>query len=86
MKLRLLTLGAAVTSQLGWLGKIIPEIDTLAGTRAGEPKEPVIFNFSSSNNCYPPPALLTMQMMERSSWEVVLEVSEGSHPNIHIIS
>ena len=80
MKSRLLILAAAVTLQSGWPGKIIPEIDTLAGTRAGEAKEAVMFAFShffSSNIFYvlPPPALLTMQMMERSSWEVVLEVS-----------
>ena len=35
-RLRLLILGAAVTLQLDWLGKIIQGTDILAGIRAGE--------------------------------------------------
>merc|ERR1711934_585707 len=53
LKSRLSILGAAVTLQLDWPEKIIPEIDTLGGTRA---------------------ALLTMQTMGRSLWEVELEI------------
>ena len=45
MKSRLLILGAAVTLQLDWLEKIIPEIDTLAGTRGGEAQKAIIFVF-----------------------------------------
>ena len=76
MKSRLLILGAAVTLQLDWLEKIIPEIDTLAGTRGGEAQKAIIFVFPLSlpPMHYPSSALLTMQMTERSLWEVALEV------------
>ena len=81
LKLRLLILGAAVTLRLDWQEKIIPEIDTLVGTRAGEAQKAFIIVFPAPtppccppNMYYPSPALLTMQMTERSLWEVVLEV------------
>ena len=41
LKLRLLILGAAATLRLDWQEKTIPEIDTLAGTRAGEAQKQV---------------------------------------------